>query len=515
MGARVDALFVRGLAKDLPPPSFLMGKASMIARVSNCATLISGSLCSPSLACCRLSSQLLDFASPSQLPVPAFGVLGHEVASATTDSRCPCGDRALPKHNICFPALPPHLKEALSRLLCLDTDLFSSARTLSNMRHWCCFDNNSKQLGSLGSPWRLNWSGHFILCAPWLPAGTAIASRCLRRAVAATRSCRPTRIVLAVRGLDPILTARYGAVYLSHGLSHDPSISLLLLQNEAAEALCPIDWNAVSNSGLALIHAHPKPSQPVPRSASPNPRQGGSFFASECFALPFVSDSFAAAPSDLPVHLEGAFKRLATFDRYVGLLGLLPKGFSDLVRWHYCSLGLDERSASWLASKRTSEASRELFSAARRFFNRSASIREAWRACLSGPALEAKEDSLALAAHVKARVKAASRFSAVMALTEAKVRFRAQRHHVRRRLGLSTIRALLQLYPQWTFGGIPPEPVKSLLADFKQEATPRTRCNGRLRINTRLRPYDDGSYVLLPSEQRSQARRKLKLKSDY
>ena len=84
-----------------------------------------------------------------------------------------------------------------------------------------------------------------------------------------------------------------------------------------------------------------------------------------------------------------------------------------------------------------------------------------------------------------------------------------------RRLGLSTIRALLQLYPQWNFGGIPPEPVKSLLADFKQEATPRTRCNGRLRINTRLRPYDDGSYVLLPSEQRAQARRKLKLKPDY
>ena len=29
---------------------------------------------------------------------------------------------------------------------------------------------------------------------------------------------------------------------------------------------------------------------------------------------------------------------------------------------------------------------------------------------------------------------------------------------------------LRNLYPQWTFGGIPsPEPVKSLLADFKQE----------------------------------------------
>ena len=53
---------------------------------------------------------------------------------------------------------------------------------------------------------------------------------------------------------------------------------------------------------------------------------------------------------------------------------------------------------------------------------------------------------------------------------------------------------LRNLYPQLTFGRIPPpEPVKSLLADFKQEATPRTRCNGRLRINTRLRPYDDGS----------------------
>ena len=104
---------------------------------------------------------------------------------------------------------------------------------------------------------------------------------------------------------------------------------------------------------------------------------------------------------------------------------------------------------------------------------------------------------------MKARRKAETRFSAVMALADAKTRFRAQRHHV-------NIRALLQLYPHWTFGGVPPEPVKALLVDFKQEARPRTRCNGRLRINTRRRPYDDGSYVLLPSERRAQVCGKLK-----
>ena len=147
--------------------------------------------------------------------------------------------------------------------------------------------------------------------------------------------------------------------------------------------------------------------------------------------------------------------------------------------------------------------------AACRFFSRSASVRDALRACLSGSALEAKEDSLALAAHVKARRRAETRFSAVMALTDAKIRFRAQRHHVKRKLGLNTIRALLQLYPHWTCGGVPPEPVKALLADFKLDAPPRTRYNGRLRTNTRLRPYDDGSYVLLPSERRAQVCRKV------
>ena len=163
-----------------------------------------------------------------------------------------------------------------------------------------------------------------------------------------------------------------------------------------------------------------------------------------------------------------------------------------------------------MAAKRTREASQELFSAARRFFNRSASVREAWRACLSGPALEAKEDSLALAAHDAARRKIDTRFRAVMTLTNAKVRFLAQRHHIKRKLGLSTIRALLQLYPQWTCGGVPPDSVKALLVDLKQDPPLRTRENGRLRIKTRLRPYDDGSYVLLPSERRAEVSRKVK-----
>ena len=37
--------------------------------------------------------------------------------------------------------------------------------------------------------------------------------------------------------------------------------------------------------------------------------------------------------------LHDSFQRLVSHDRYSGLLGLLPKGFVDLLQWHFTTCG--------------------------------------------------------------------------------------------------------------------------------------------------------------------------------
>ena len=94
------------------------------------------------------------------------------------------------------------------------------------------------------------------------------------------------------------------------------------------------------------------------------------------------------------------------------------------------------------------------------------------------------------------------------AVSTARYLFCAQRHHVNRKLNLRTIRELLKLYPSWTFGSTPPKDVASLLSDFETPLPPRTRSNGGLRASTRIRPFDGGDYVLLPTERRALVRTK-------
>ena len=84
------------------------------------------------------------------------------------------------------------------------------------------------------------------------------------------------------------------------------------------------------SAGLALISTPATTLQLAHLSTLPNPRQGGSVFPSECITLPFVTASFATAPSDLPAHLHSAFERLATFDRLRRPAGSASEGFFGL-----------------------------------------------------------------------------------------------------------------------------------------------------------------------------------------
>jgi len=507
IGVCVDRLVKRGIPKSTSPHGFLSDREAMVSRISKCATFFSKGR-HPSFPALRaLSGSVLDRVDRS-LGIPAFGTLGNHVAIALTTPPCPCGDRVRLRHDSCTPVILPWFHTKLGQLLNLDTDLFSSVSSLkSGYQHWCSFDNKAKPLGSLGSPWKVNWSGHFSLCAPWIPAGEQIAHRCLLRAAGAIQSCRPTRIVLVSRNTDVASATRCGAILLSNNLLGDPSLSICVLQNEAAELLCPIDWPSLHSSGLAVAGVRPA-SIPRPAAVPSVARSDLGLLRTECAFLPFVTDSFANCPPDLPPFLHASFQRLVSHDRYSGLLGLLPKGFVDLLQWHFTTCGLDTKSASKLAILRAAEISRELFSAARSLFKLSNIIRDTWRSHLSGPALEAREDCLAFAAHANARRRAEKHFMASCAASKARSLYRAQRHHVCRKLNLRTIRELLQLYPSWTFGSTPPGDVVILLSDFKASLPPRTRSNGGLRATTRTRPFNDGDYILLPAERRALVRDK-------
>ena len=245
-----------------------------------------------------------------------------------------------------------------------------------------------------------------------------IAHRCLLRAAGAIQSCRPTRVVLVTRNTDITSAARCGARILSNNLLRDPALSICILQNEAAELLCPIDWPSLHSSGLAVANVRPA-SIPRPVAILPVTRSGLGLTWTECAFLPFVTDSFAICPPDVPPFLHASFQRLVLHDRYSGLLGLLPLGFVDILQWHFTTCGLDTKSASKLALLRSCEVSRELFSTARRLFKLTNRVRDTWRNHLSGP----REDCLAFAAHVNARRRTEKRFMASCAVSTARYLF--------------------------------------------------------------------------------------------
>ena len=144
-GACIDRLITRGIPKGTRPLGFLLDRDAMVSRISNCATFLSKGR-QPSFSALRALAGSALTRVDRTLGIPAFGALGHHVASALSDPPCPCGDRTRPKHDSCTPVLPHWLHTKLGQLLNLDTDLFSSVSSLSDTNTGAALTTKPKRL---------------------------------------------------------------------------------------------------------------------------------------------------------------------------------------------------------------------------------------------------------------------------------------------------------------------------------------------------------------------------------
>ena len=362
--------------------------------------------------------------------------------------------------------------------------------------------------GSLGVPWLVPWAGRFSLCAPWSPDDRT-ASRCLFRARGAVNSARPTRLALVLPPAAGARAARVGALCLCRRLPGCHDASLFLLQNAPANGLYPIDWTALREAGCLDDNFSP-PASPsyVLTSCAPRLRWGLGIpaFADSMF-LPFLNSSVPFKPPGLPPVLGEAFGYLVSHDRYAGLVGLLPACFASLMEWVFRESGCCVKEAVALANCRADSVRLQLFLHAQRTLRAARRVRARWQDLLDGPAVTAREDVMAACAHERDRRRRDAEFSKIISRARDKARFVAQRRIACKALGIRTVRQLMGLFPGWTCGTRPPETLAGALRAAEVASDPWIR-GTRLRDRTRLRPYDDGSYVLLPVERRKAAGRR-------
>ena len=447
--------------------------------------------------------------------------VGHEwsalplalvAASAVRNVHCPCGSRDRLDHGGCASAITPALASRLRRAFALDTNLFSSpVHIVSGFCFWGCFDSRAREVGSVGNPWRVSWAGRFALVAPWLPDGAALAARCIRRAAAAVRSPRPTRVLLALSQPDESLLARYGACCIASGL-RDRSVSIFLLQNSAAAALHPVEWAELQEPGPLWSPALAAPAW----SSAPAGKAARGFragFSADtamvgCAALPFVTASAPVPPVRLPANLADAFRSLAVHDRYAGLIGLLPRRYGSLLAWVFREAGLSSRVAEESALRCAERLRAALLDAACRVLASGRAASSAWRESLDGRDREVLEDVLAQRAKERHRQERAFEISA--ARRRERNILRERRKHVFSELNLPSLREFLRLFPGWTMASAPREHRALLESMSPRVRWTRAPGTGRLRPNSCSRKYHD-EYVLDTSERRALARRRLRV----
>jgi hypothetical protein len=208
----------------------------------------------------------------------------------------------------------------------------------------------------------------------------------------------------------------------------------------------------------------------------------------------------------LPRRLLKALRALASHDRYAGLMGLLPKGYSDLLTWTLMGSGLDLKTARLQAASCVMRMRATLFDTARHVFATAKGVSENWLNHLDGPVLLTQIDVFAQAAHERSRKVVDTRFAASRARALERRSLCRSRRHICNKLGIPSMRYFLELYPGWTVASAPRQH-RALLLDLPDEVHWSREGDGnRLRTGTRKRPYDDGAYVMLPEEIRALAR---------
>jgi len=169
------------------------------------------------------------------------------------------------------------------------------------------------------------------------------------------------------------------------------------------------------------------------------------------------------------------------------------------MEWIFRESGCSVKEVLALAKCRADSVRLQLFLHAQRTLRAARRVRARWQDLLDGPAVAAREDVMAAGAHERDRRRRDAEFSKVGLRAEQSRLYRTASHCLQ-----GTVRKLMGLFPGWTCGTRPPEMLAGALRAAEAASDPWIR-GARLRDRTRLRPYDDGSYVLLPAERRKAA----------
>ena len=382
-----------------------------------------------------------------------------------------------------LPACEPdrQLPELLDRLrvrFSLDTLVFGDPWDRGEFAFWLTPD---QVLRNDGSPWSKAWAGRF--CCVVAAGKVGVALRSIRRARSAVTSPRPTRAVILAPDVPVVLAlARDCGARFAGRVEGPGGGAVFLLQNEAAAHLCPVSfstlWDLVEEGQVDPVLA-------CPHGLRPRCRFGSSGYGAFSEWLPWLGgdvDPRLGADVAASAGLTEAVVRLGRHDHYAGLLGLLPRGLTDLIAWAYERAGATRRAAGRAADKCVRELRMTLLDGALRVYRYSDRVRDLWWRHMDGHVLAAIEGRALAAARKRARQREDAAYAKWQAQARARTLLRSRRRRVARLLGVS-VAALVERHPEWrtrvpavhedAVRGLPPLPQFTRVAGGRLRASVR------------------------------------------
>ena len=298
-------------------------------------------------------------------------------------------------------------------------------------------------------------------------------------------SPRPTRTVLIVPDEPDVLGVgrRCGAQLLGR-LDDHQGLVFLLLQNDAAAQLCPTD-----PCPLIDVIEH-RPVDAVLQGThglEPRARYTSSLAGATSSVFPFLggtADAVIPGLLEAQPRLTRFFACLRRHDPYVGLLGLLPRGFPALLGWAYQQAGATQRAAGKAADMCARELRTVLLDGAFRAYKYSDRVRVKWWQHMDAEVLAVSSARATAYLRRRARLQRITEFAAWEARAKAKAQHRYRRSEVARLLGIS-VPSLLGAHPEWK--DRVPAPHAHLVNDLPAQVRFTRTLDGRLRSNAQPR----------------------------
>lgn len=369
--------------------------------------------------------------------------------------------------------------EMLRRVFSLDTAVME--RVPVGFATWLSMQPANAGVGAAGGPMAVGWAGRFMLVAPCGCIEPGVAARLVSRGRSACTSVRPTRVVLVVPNSGQVLLrARRQGVHVwfqSEGTGARRGMAVLVVENTQAKELPPggrIGFAGTLRQNARRSDVLPSFNEVVHRTfdARTLGLQGGDGDGGRCISEA-VRNQFEA-------------------DRYATALGLLPRGTGDYLAAVLMKAGAPEKAARRAVEGCMDELREVALGGACRIVRRADRIRAGWWRAMPLAVVELGHDALAAVTHQRLRARRAAEFDDWQRRTKATVERRQRLHFVAERLGIG-VRRLQREDPCW-------ERTHRLILEGYSPVAAVDVWAGRLRRKPRVRPYNDGEYVLAVHE---------------